>query len=233
MYSLPKEIDTTGTRPVDVKRLTFIHRHLHVAGARKILELGCGPGHILRTLNGYEIVVGVDNCEADIDTCRSRGLDARLAHAGMFADGAPYDVVIASEVIEHFLEPEQLLANAARNLTSGGLLILTTPNGYGWYELTRRHLNPLAYLSRWNPLRRLLGKQPYVRGSGWDHCQWFTMTRLMRLTAAAGFTPLEQQNSDFVTGGRRDSELASRLPSWAASGWYFAFRYEPTVSPSS
>jgi hypothetical protein len=34
------EAYTTYTRPVDIKKLAFIHRHLDDAGARKLLELG-------------------------------------------------------------------------------------------------------------------------------------------------------------------------------------------------
>jgi cyclopropane fatty-acyl-phospholipid synthase-like methyltransferase len=44
------EAYTTYTRPVDIKKLAFIHRHLDDAGARKLLELGCGTGAIAMSL---------------------------------------------------------------------------------------------------------------------------------------------------------------------------------------
>jgi 2-polyprenyl-3-methyl-5-hydroxy-6-metoxy-1,4-benzoquinol methylase len=231
MSAVP-EYAEADVRPVDRKRFGFIHRHLRQAGAQRIVELGCGPGRILRTLEDFPDVIGVDTSAEDVSRCRAMGLNARVASALEFRDGAPYDAVIASEIIEHVLRPDQLLANAAANLAPGGLLVLTTPNGFGFYELRSRHLNPAAYLIRWNAVRRLLGRPAYVKGSGWDHCQWFTLRRLLRLAADAGFHLLEHENSDFISGGARDVALASKLPAWAASGWFFAFRYDP-VGPTA
>ena len=50
--------------------------------------------------------------------------------------------------------------------------------------------------------------------------------RLLRMTRKACFSLIEQENSDFITGSELDIHLASRLPYWLVSGWYFAFRYE-------
>jgi hypothetical protein len=52
------------------------------------------------------------------------------------------------------------------------------------------------------------------------------MGRLLRMTGKAGFSLVEQENSDFITGSELDILLASKLPYWLVSGWYFAFRYE-------
>jgi hypothetical protein len=52
------------------------------------------------------------------------------------------------------------------------------------------------------------------------------MRRLLRMTRKAGFSLIEQQNSDFITGSELDVQLASKLPYWLVSGWYFAFRYK-------
>jgi 2-polyprenyl-3-methyl-5-hydroxy-6-metoxy-1,4-benzoquinol methylase len=137
--------------------------------------------------------------------------------------------VIASEVIEHMSDPRSLLENAARHLHQGGILLLTTPNGYGYYELSERHLNLRYQIRANNLLRRLLGKNPYKRGDSFDHCQWFTMGRLLRMTRQAGFALIEQENSDFITGSEFDIRLASKLPHWMVSGWYFAFRNMPEI----
>lgn len=40
-----------------------------------------------------------------------------------------FDLVIASEVIEHVAHPDQLLVHLARFLSPGGRIVLTTPNG--------------------------------------------------------------------------------------------------------
>ena len=39
-----------------------------------------------------------------------------------------FDVILASEVIEHLAQPEVFLAEARRVLSTSGVLLLTTPN---------------------------------------------------------------------------------------------------------
>src|SRR5262249_8514601 len=40
-----------------------------------------------------------------------------------------FDGVLIAEVIEHVAHPDEFLANAARLVKSGGIVVLTTPNG--------------------------------------------------------------------------------------------------------
>jgi 2-polyprenyl-3-methyl-5-hydroxy-6-metoxy-1,4-benzoquinol methylase len=225
MCKLTTGIEAEYTRPVDVKKMAFVDRYLAPLRPCSILELGCGQGLILQELRDCD-AIGVEIDEREAVIARAKELDVRVGHAGRYDAGREFDVVIASEVIEHMLEPQSLLENAARHLRPGGMLLLTTPNGYGYYELSERHLNPRYLIRSNNVLRWLLGKKPYKRGDSVDHCQWFTMRRLLRMTRKAGFSLIEQQNSDFISGSELDIQLASKLPYWLVSGWYFALRYE-------
>jgi SAM-dependent methyltransferase len=225
MCKLSEGFETEYTRPVDLKKIAFMDRHLASLRPCSILELGCGHGLILQSLRDCD-AIGVEIDESEAAMAQASGFDVRVGHAGHYDAGRKFDVVIASEVIEHMLDPQSLLENAARHLRPGGKLLLTTPNGYGYYELSERHLNAKYLIRSNNLLRRLLGKPPYKRGDSFDHCQWFTMGRLLRMTRRAGFSLIEQENSDFITGSEFDIHLASRLPHWMVSGWYFAFRYD-------
>lgn len=222
---LSASLEGEYTRPVDLKKMAFIDRHLAPLRPCAILEFGCGQGLILQNLQDCA-AIGVEIDEREAAIARDKGLDVRIGHAGRYDSGSKFDVVIASEVIEHMLQPQSLLDNAGRHLRQGGMLLLTTPNGYGYYELSERHLNAKYQLRSNNLLRRALGKSFYKRGDSADHCQWFTMGRLLRMARQAGFSLVEQENSDFITGSERDIRLASKLPHWLVSGWYFAFRYE-------
>jgi SAM-dependent methyltransferase len=225
MCKLTKGFEAEYTRPVDFKKIAFFYRHLAPLRPCSVLELGCGHGLILQSLRDCD-AIGVEIDESEAAIARANGLDVRVGHAGRYDAGRKFDALIASEVIEHMLEPQSLLDNAARHLRPGGMLLLTTPNGYGYYELSERHLNPKYLVRSNNLLRRLLGKAPYKRGDGFDHCQWFTMGQLLRMTRKAGFSLIDQENSDFITGSEFDIQLASKLPHWLVSGWYFALRYE-------
>ena len=46
-------------------------------------------------------------------------------------------MIICSEVVEHLVEPERLIAALARALSVGGFLILSTPNGASWTGRSR------------------------------------------------------------------------------------------------
>jgi SAM-dependent methyltransferase len=151
-----------------------------------------------------------------------------------FRSDERFDVIVASEVIEHVLDPDALLANVVRHLAPDGLVIVTTPNGYGPWELSN-YLRPRHLARRWNWLRRAAGKAPYVAGTGPDHCQHYTRGRLLALFGRNGLDVHRFMNSDFVftiskamRGNRAigsfDAGLANLVPHWMASGWYVALR---------
>lgn len=212
---------TTYTRPVDIKKLDFIHEALQQAGVRSALELGCGRGPIATSLaaSSYD-VLGVELYEVEAEAARARGVEVVVADACSYDAGRKFDAVIASEVFSNVDDPAALARNARRHLESGGVLIVTSLNGYGPYELRGKHLSLRYRLRRLKTLRRLTGRDAYVSG-GLTRAQFFTLGRLCSTIEGAGFRCVRRQNSDFLTG--RDVRFADRLPHWLASGWYLAF----------
>jgi SAM-dependent methyltransferase len=101
---------------------------------KKVLELGCGYGVISRKLverNGCE-VVGVERDEPSARSAE-RWL-SKLVVADLEADnwaaqvGQGFDVVLASDVIEHLREPSAVLRQAKLLMTPAADLVLSTPN---------------------------------------------------------------------------------------------------------
>ena len=82
-----------------------------------------------------------------------------------FDFGEKYDIIIASEVFEHVLEPSILATNISKHMSVDSYLIITTPNGYGPWEM-KNYFNPLNHLKKISFIRRQFGKPPYVFGSG-------------------------------------------------------------------
>lgn len=102
-------------------------------GAR-VLDLGCGGGHNGELLKraGASWVAGV---ELDAGACEEarRRLDAvqhcDLATFDPSVFGAePFDVILASDVLEHLVEPEAMLARVLPHLRPGGLVVVSIPN---------------------------------------------------------------------------------------------------------
>ncbi len=98
----------------------------------RVLELGCGMGHLLSWLTGRYRVFGCDiNPWALDQACHN----VPGGHFVLLSGDEPYtfptaafDIVIAKHVVEHLHHPEQAIAEMSRVLKTGGLLILVTPN---------------------------------------------------------------------------------------------------------
>lgn len=98
----------------------------------RVLELGCGMGHLLTWLTGRYQVFGSDINPWALAQAQRNVPDGQfvlLSADEMYAfPQAVFDVVIAKHVVEHLHHPEQAIAEMSRVLKAGGLLILATPN---------------------------------------------------------------------------------------------------------
>lgn len=99
----------------------------------RLLDVGFGVGDLLdASRRAGWTVTGVELACAAVERARRRGIDAfhgTLAEARF--DAASFDVVIASEIVEHVTHVEPLLVDIARVLRPGGLLWATTPHARG------------------------------------------------------------------------------------------------------
>jgi len=116
-----------------------------LAGARAVLDVGCGEGQVARlaAAGGAARVVGVDPTWNQVVVARQRGGGPTYARSG--ADALPFpdaafDAVVACLVFEHIREVDAAIAEVARVLTPGGRFLfflnhplLQTPNS-GWID---------------------------------------------------------------------------------------------------
>lgn len=235
--------------PVDIKKLQFIFSSIVDYTTLRgksfeelhILEVGCGRGGItlpIASLGCQTMAFDINKnsiewLQSQINLKKIKNLVVTVGDGHLFCDDKKYDIIIASEVFEHVLNPTKLAENIVKQMGKGSYLIVTVPNGYGPWELKNR-LSPLTYLRKWNLLRRLLGKPMYVFGSGDDHCQFYTKVAILKLFSDFSLKLIKFQKSDsFLTIfsplrnnrflGRFDIILAEILPYQLASGFYFTF----------
>lgn len=103
----------------------------------RLLDVGCGGGLLSEPMArlGAE-VVGLDASEANIKTASVHAAEQGLAidyRAGaaedlLAAGEAPFDVVLAMEIVEHVADVDAFLRACARLVAPGGVLVLATLN---------------------------------------------------------------------------------------------------------
>jgi SAM-dependent methyltransferase len=117
-----------------------------LAGARRVLDVGCGEGQIARLaagIDGVAAVVGVDPTWNQLTAAVARGGSVRYtrgAATGLpFVDGS-FDAVVACLVFEHVTDVDAAIAEVARVLEPGGRFcfwlnhpLIQTPDS-GWID---------------------------------------------------------------------------------------------------
>jgi SAM-dependent methyltransferase len=96
-----------------------------------ILDLGCGFGEFAGVVFD-QVEMGIDVNEADLDIGRRSSKYQRMlwsdARRMPFQSGS-FATVVSVSVLEHILNVPRALAEAARVLRPGGLLVITVPTG--------------------------------------------------------------------------------------------------------
>ncbi len=98
----------------------------------RVLELGCGLGHLLEWLvDDYEVYGSDINTWALTQACQNvpqgHFLTLSAEDLGAFPSNT-FQIVIAKHVVEHLPHPKEAIAEMSRVLAPGGLLLLATPN---------------------------------------------------------------------------------------------------------
>jgi SAM-dependent methyltransferase len=151
----------------------------------KILEIGCSGGPLILALNerGYQDVHGIDISRDAIDLCKRRNIRNVFLMDGSkpaFDDGQ-FDLVIASDVLEHIEDEATALSEWNRILKPAGKLIVFVP---AFENLWSKHDEANHHFRRYSKseLTRVLKKADFeiTRSSYWNFLL-FSPTSLVRL----------------------------------------------------
>jgi SAM-dependent methyltransferase len=161
--------------------------------SNRLLDVGCGAGSLLEAARraGWD-AEGTEVSRPAVEHVRGEGFPVfhgELAEAE-YPEGH-FDVVTASEIIEHLPDPLSVLREVARILRPGGLFWATTPHGRG---LSARVLG-----IRWSTV------------SPPEHLQLFTLGGVRGLLREAGF-----RRADITSHGCNPYELRQALRRGAA-----------------
>ena len=150
------------------ERIRFIDARVsswsrHVRRGDSLVEIGCGTGELLEKIRQQltDHAQGLEISAKAVEACRMKGLTVVEGDIGAPADplqGATFDWVVASEVIEHIVDAEGVVSRLLAHARKG--LIVTIPN-YGFYKHRMRLL-----LGRF-PVTYQLHPREHVRS--WTH----------------------------------------------------------------
>ena len=159
----------------------------------RVLDLGCGSGRFAQRARALgHRVVGVDRTEFEgvrdrLNLFVRADLNAGIPQQAHVAAG--YDVVVAADVLQHLVRPDQLLREIHKVLRPGGQVLVCVPNGVHWYAR----------------LRFASGRFDYDRRGllDLDHLRFFTRRSLRRMVARTGYDVLGEQVGGPTSRGRR------------------------------
>jgi SAM-dependent methyltransferase len=189
---------------------------------RRVCEVGCSHGHFLELVRFR----GGKPFGVEINKDALASLERKsIPHAQELPPDARFDVVCLFQVLEHLVDPGEVLAAVCRTLSQDGCLLLSLPNGgeiarvgetWVGFTVDLEHLN---YFSL-KPLSRLLHDHGLLVEQFWEHDQPAIQRTgasqvpsfARRITAKVQqFLPFQGYTGTFSTGSFVLTVLARRV----------------------
>jgi SAM-dependent methyltransferase len=139
-----------------------------------ILDYGCGYGTLVKALSSARIrCVGFETSQRCKDHLRGSGMTVFSDLDELQANG-PFHGVVLSDVLEHVINPGEVLRTCQKLLVRSGLLCVSVPN------FSRKVLR--------DTLASVKGGRSFTRGlNPWEHLNYFSADSLEKLVRSAGF----------------------------------------------
>jgi len=174
---------------------------------KRILSVGSGPGVDVEFLVDKNEVHAIDISEEVLEIAKSKGLiphNIDLNSLSNFPfESESFDVVIATDILEHIFDPKKVLIEIHRVLKTDGFAVLSVPNHFYWQ---RR-------------LSILLGKGgivlPFHNSNEWEyfHIRFFTLRGWEDLLDKIRFKIINRLYDRFIYTPRG---LPKRINMWLA-----------------
>lgn len=172
--------------------LSCIHPHLTSLDSPAVLDAGIFPGHLaLAVRKIYNATIdGIQfKPEPEFDD-RARDLGIRVHVLNAEREKFPFpddrfDLVVATEILEHFYFPQSFLSELFRVLKPDGVCLISTPNQASFY-------NRFQLMFRGHSVfGHLFGIDRVFEETEWVHKREYTGDEVARLFRAVGFRRIQ------------------------------------------
>lgn len=138
--------------------------------------------HSFHPLHKTKTMVGVEESKSGVNLAQENFSSCNFIQGSIYnlpydKLGDKFDIVIATEVIEHLFYPKELVRAVKKCLKPQGILIITTPY-HGYFK---------------NLILALTGKMDYHFTALWDngHIKFFSVATLTKLLVSEGYTDIK------------------------------------------
>ncbi len=164
----------------------------------KILEIGCSGGPLLNLLlsQGYSQVFGIDVSRKAIKICKERGLKNVFLMDGAqpHFNNEEFDLIVASDVLEHIKDDEKAVSEWKRILKKKGFIICFVPAlKVLWSEHDENNEHYRRYIKRGLEYVFEVNNLSVIRSSYWN-TTLFLPTVFYRFLSRASFFKLFSGN---------------------------------------
>jgi SAM-dependent methyltransferase len=163
----------------------------------RLLDFGCGWGEFVSQCNalGFD-AVGVDFAPDRQEHAKVKVFPSLEAVLATQDAAASFHAVTMFQVLEHLVEPREVLEQVAALMAPGGVLILETPDVTGVTGIQSRQdylaIGPLGHINGFTPtslcaLAKAVGFKPVRPAPVWLSTSW---TKLIKATGRAVLNPV-------------------------------------------
>ncbi|MDZ4265582.1 MAG: trans-aconitate 2-methyltransferase [Mycobacterium sp.] len=123
--------------------------------ARRVVDLGCGPGNLTETLTGRwpgAVIEAWDSSPEMVDAARRRGVAAQVGEVRDWAPQPDVDVVVSNATLQWIPEHPQLVMRWAGQLAPGSWIAFQVPGNFD--APSHRAVRDLARTPQWSEALR-------------------------------------------------------------------------------